>query len=203
MQEIHREIGHLLVVVLQHEPPGAGEAADHRRFDPFGPAQLGERRPNWRGARRRPFAPGLRKSKSRCTTGPEYLSGARSSQTSAPVSSPISPTALENPPAPQSVTAEYKSPVAGLQQHVGQHFFGDGIADLHGPAGERFAFVRQLGRGKRRTVDAVASCPSADGHDQIARPHSFFGFVGRESWRRCRSRRADCPDSVGRRKPPR
>src|SRR5436190_15368287 len=38
---------------------------------------------------------------------PEYLSGALSSQTSAPDSAPISPTALENPPAPQSVIAEY------------------------------------------------------------------------------------------------
>ena len=36
---------------------------------------------------------------------PAYFSGARSSQTSAPTSSPISPTALEKPPAPQSVTA--------------------------------------------------------------------------------------------------
>src|SRR5262245_57515623 len=38
---------------------------------------------------------------------PSYLSGARSSQTSAPISAPISPTALEKPPAPQSVTALY------------------------------------------------------------------------------------------------
>ena len=36
---------------------------------------------------------------------PSYLRGAFSSHTSAPMSAPISPTALENPPAPQSVTA--------------------------------------------------------------------------------------------------
>ena len=36
---------------------------------------------------------------------PSYLSGARSSHTTAPISSPISPTALLKPPAPQSVIA--------------------------------------------------------------------------------------------------
>ena len=36
---------------------------------------------------------------------PEYFSGARSSHTTAPIDSPISPTALEKPPAPQSVMA--------------------------------------------------------------------------------------------------
>src|SRR5262245_14538965 len=36
-----------------------------------------------------------------------YFSGAVSSHTSAPISAPISPTALEKPPAPQSVTALY------------------------------------------------------------------------------------------------
>ena len=58
--------------------------------------------------------------------------------------------------------------VAGRQQHVEHHLLGDRVADLHGAAGERFAFVRQLGAGERRAVNAVAARAAADGDDQIA-----------------------------------
>ena len=100
---------------------------------------------------------------------PSYLSGAFSSQTSAPISAPISPTALEKPPAPQSVTAVIQPFVAGRQQHVEHHLLGDRVADLHRAAADLLAFVRQLGAGKRRPVNAVAARAAADGHDQIAR----------------------------------
>ncbi len=138
MQELHRQV------------------ADHRRRRTSAPAGRSAR--SWPmtvastpfGAR---TAPRTRPTSSRGTArtirswaseiqisvyeSPSYFSGARSSQTSAPISSPISPTALEKPPAPQSVTAVIQPAVAGGQQHVEHHLLGDRVADLHGAAGER------------------------------------------------------------------
>ena len=36
VQELHRQVGHLLVVILQHQPAGGHELADHRGLDAFG-----------------------------------------------------------------------------------------------------------------------------------------------------------------------
>ena len=96
---------------------------------------------------------------------PSYFSGTRSSHTSAPISSPISPTALENPPAPQSVIALYSPRSRACEHHVEHHLFGDRVADLHRAAGERFAFAGQLGGAERGAVNAVAAGAAADGHD--------------------------------------
>jgi len=39
-----------------------------------------------------------------------------------------------------------KSAIPCGQQHVGEHFFGDGIADLDRATGDGLAFVREFGR---------------------------------------------------------
>ena len=72
------------------------------------PAQISSKRSR--------FSAGMAKTMRSCASDsqisqgfkPGYLSGARSRYTTAPSPSLISPTALENPPAPQSVNAEYK-----------------------------------------------------------------------------------------------
>ena len=59
--------------------------------------------------------------------------------------------------------------IAGLQNHVDDHLFGDRVADLHRAAREAFALVRQFGRAERGAVNAVAAGAPADGHDVVAR----------------------------------
>ena len=49
------------------------------------------------------------------------------------------------------------------QDHIGHHFFGDRIADLHRPARDRLAFVRQFRRTERRPMDAIAARPPTYG----------------------------------------
>ena len=73
--------------------------------------------------------------------------------------------------------------VAGLQDDVEQLLLGDGVADLHGPAGDRSRLGGQLDRGEGGAVDAVAAGPAADGHDQVAGLDSL--------WRRSTRDQAD------------
>ena len=70
--------------------------------------------------------------------------------------------------------------VAGLKQNVQHHFFGDGVADLHRPAGQRFGFGRQLGAAERGPVDAVATGSAAHRDDVIARTGGFFFHAHRD-----------------------
>ena len=104
----------------------------------------------------------------------------RSSQTSAPIFSPISPTATGEAAGAAIGDGVVQAAIAGLQQHVEHHLFGDGVADLHGAAGERFAFAGQFGGGERRAVDAVAAGSAADGDDQVAGLRLLERFVDRE-----------------------
>src|SRR6056297_1250651 len=64
--------------------------------------------------------------------------------------------------------------VAGLQQDVQYHFFGDRVADLDGSAGKRFRFAGQFRTAERRAVDTVASGSSADRDDQVVRFDGLF-----------------------------
>ncbi len=105
---------------------------------------------------------------------PAYFSGAFSRSTWAPRSAPISPTAELKPPAPQSVR------VARLQDNVQQLLLGDGVADLHRPAADLLGLRGQTGRGERRTVDAVAPRPAADGDDQVGRTCRLLSAVYRD-----------------------
>ena len=56
--------------------------------------------------------------------------------------------------------------IAGLEQHIEHHLFGDRVADLHRAAASLFAFVRQFDARKRRAVNAIAARAAADGHDR-------------------------------------
>ena len=82
---------------------------------------------------------------------------------------PISPTARGKPAGAAIGDRVKQSAVAGLEDHVEHHLFGDRVADLHGAAGDAFALAGQLGRAERRAVNAVAPGAPADRHDPIAR----------------------------------
>ena len=70
--------------------------------------------------------------------------------------------------------------VAGLQDHVLHLLLGDGVADLHRPAADRFRFVREFEAGERRAVNAVAAGPAADRDDQVAGLHLLERLVRRD-----------------------
>ncbi len=101
---------------------------------------------------------------------PSYFSGTRSSQTSAPIFSPISPTALEKPPAPQSVTALYSPRSRAASSTSSSIFSVMALPICTAPPESVLALAGQLGGAERGAVDAVAAGPPADGHDQVARP---------------------------------
>ena len=67
--------------------------------------------------------------------------------------------------------------VAGHQEHVEDHFLGDGVADLDGAAGEGFAVAGEFGGTEGGAVDAVAAGASADGHDQVVRLRLLERFI--------------------------
>src|SRR5260370_31981912 len=69
--------------------------------------------------------------------------------------------------------------VARLQDNVQQLLLGDGVADLHRPAADLLGLRGQTGRGERRTVDAVAPRPAADGDDQGGRTCRLLSAVYR------------------------
>ena len=64
-----------------------------------------------------------------------------------------------------------------MQEHVEHLLLGDGVADLHGAAGDLFRFARQLDGRERGPVDAVAPGAAADGDDQIAGLSGLTRFV--------------------------
>ncbi len=180
MQKSHREVGHLFVVVFKFEPAGPAEAADHRGFDPFGPAELGKRVPiGGRHGQDHSFLGfgnpnlGIRQAGvfERGPVEPDFGSRflAHLADGAGESAGPAVGDGVNRAPGR-----------APCSKHVEQHFFGDGVADLHGAARQRFALAGQFGRGKRRAVNAVAAGAAADGHDQIAGLHSFFGLVGRD-----------------------
>ena len=70
--------------------------------------------------------------------------------------------------------------VARLQDHIHHHLLGDGVADLHGTARNRFALMRQLGGGERRAVNAVAAGAASDRDDQVARMNFLLALVDRD-----------------------
>ena len=67
--------------------------------------------------------------------------------------------------------------VTSLEDDVQDHLLGDRVADLHGPAGDRFALAGQLGRAEGGPVDAVAAGPSTDGDDPVAQLNFLESFA--------------------------
>ena len=70
-----------------------------------------------------------------------------------------------------------QAPVAGGQQHVHHHFLGDGVADLHGSAGDFLALARQFRTAEGRPVYAIPPGPPAEGHNQVVGPRLFEGML--------------------------
>ena len=69
-----------------------------------------------------------------------YLSGCFLKPDLGPGKPAISPTALENPPCAAIGDGGIQTAIARGEDHVHHHLLGDGIADLHRPARERFTF---------------------------------------------------------------
>jgi hypothetical protein len=90
------------------------------------------------------------------------LDGQPANSTSAPMPSAISPTALDSPPAPQSVMAERQ--VHGLHEHVDHQLLGDRVADLH--AGARHLAGSGIhGGGRERGAAEAVTAGAAPEHD--------------------------------------
>ena len=85
--------------------------------------------------------------------------------------------------------------VAGHQDGVQHHLFGDGVADLHRAAGDLAGLVGQLDGGEGRAVQAVAAGAPAEHHDQIAGPGACADARPRARCPRSRSRPAGWPCS--------
>ncbi len=166
VEKLHRQLADLVLAILELQPPGGQELADHRGLDPFAFGQLGKRLPllgsdgqhhSLLGLGDPDFGVGQPLVLQRHAVEPDFgadrlphfADGARKAAGAAVGNSVIQP------------------PVAGREDHVEQHLFGDRIADLHGAAREAFALVGQLGRAERGAVDAVAARASADGHDIV------------------------------------
>src|SRR5262245_840668 len=66
--------------------------------------------------------------------------------------------------------------VAGFENDIEQHLFGDGVADLHCTAGEFLALMRQLDRRERGAVNTVTACSSSDSDDEVARHYMLFAL---------------------------
>ena len=70
--------------------------------------------------------------------------------------------------------------IAGGEEHIEHHLFGDRVADLHGAAGDRFALAGQLRRTERGAVDAVAAGAATQHDDPVADFRRFVGTIARD-----------------------
>ena len=176
VQKVHVEAAHFVFVELEHQLLRVGELADHSRCDSFRSAQVLEFVPVRRRDRQHhPFLRfgnpdfGVRQPRvfQRRLVEPDL--GSRLASHFTHGTRKAAGAAIGD--------RRVQLPVAGRENHVQQHFFGDGVADLHCSTRKRFAFMRELGRRKRGAVDAVTPSLAADGHDEIADSHLLRFFA--------------------------
>ena len=104
---------------------------------------------------------------------PSYLSGALSSSTSAPISSPISPTARAEPAGAAVGDRRDTARGRGPASSTSSTFFSVIALPICTAPPETVSLsCVSSARGERRPVDAVAARAAADGDDQIARLRS-------------------------------
>ncbi len=202
VEKLHRQVGHLLVVVFQQQPAGGHEAADRRSLDAL------------RGAQGRKVVPFLRRhGQHHALLGlgdPDFRVGEALVLQRHAIQPDLGADLLAHlahgagKPAGAAVGhGVVEVAVAGGQEDVQEHFFGDGVADLHGAAGDGFALAGQLGRAEGGAMDAVAAGPSAHGHDEVARPRPLERLVGGDQADVAADRPAGCPGSGHRSRRPR
>ena len=113
---------------------------------------------------------------------PGYFSGhASRSMDTPPLRPAISPRDDDSPPAPLSVMPRYSPAVTRLQEHVQHLLLRDGVADLDGRGGRRFA---QRLRGEGGAVDPVLADSPAGHHGKVAGEHRLLARVAPADSRR-------------------
>ena len=108
------------------------------------------------------------------------MSGTRSRWTSAPSSSPISPTALESPPAPQSVMQVYRPRSRAWRMVSVMRFSSMALPICTAPEETVSDSSVELDGGEGRAVDAVAAGAPADDDDAVAGPRGLAALVARD-----------------------
>ncbi len=179
VQKRHRQVGHLVIVVLQQQTARLLELADDRRLDSLCFTKAAEFLPVARRDGQDHSFLGL--------GDPDFgvrQTGVLQRRPLQPDFSPHLFAHLSDGAAEAARSAigdgRVQVAVAGLEDDVDHHFLGDGVSDLHRAAGDRFAHLRQLSRGERGAVNSVAAGASPDGDNQITRFQFLLAFVDRD-----------------------